>query len=265
MSDAPRLKATPAQLGRLRGWQGSTRRFWTHYTARPGMTFGLLASFIVLHLATGLADVVWYGRNVWMAVFGARSDDVLVRFGARAREPIESGEVWRLLSCGFLHGDLAHILFNGLAFWGLGRLSEAVYGPVRLLWLFLLSVLGGSVLSQLRGGPLSVGASGGIFGMMGALVVFGWRRQASMPPELREVFGRRLWPWIVLNLMIGAMLPFIDNWGHVGGLIAGALCGTVLRDRIAAVTENGRATGMAVACGFLLAGTALGMAFSVAG
>jgi membrane associated rhomboid family serine protease len=216
----------------LASWQRAVRRF-THWTERPLVaTPVLFASFVVMHLLTGLVDYLDGRVGPWLAIFGARSTAALTLLGARDTALVRDGEVWRLVTCGWLHGDLAHLFFNGMAFLGLGRLCEAVFGPQRLVWLFTSCVLGGAIASQLGGGPLSVGASGGIFGMMGALVAFGLRRRQGMPPGLRDVFVRQLWPWILLNLFIGAMLPFIDQYAHVGGLLTGAAQGLVLGDRI---------------------------------
>lgn len=177
---------------------------------------------VLLHLATGVVDAQTGRGDVWGVVFGARSAETLSAFGGRVSALVRHGEVWRLWTYGFLHADAIHILFNGTALWGLGRVCEAVYGGTRTLWFFLLAVLGGGVLSQLGGTPSAVGASGGIFGLMGALLVFGLRHGRSLPPELRVAFTRQLWPWVLLNLFIGVVLPFIDNLGHVGGLLLGA-------------------------------------------
>lgn len=227
-----RIDVRPESVERLRSWQRSARRFTHHYVAVPWATVVLLAVFVGIHLATGWVDLATGRSTPWFALFGARSTDVLTLFGGRDRELVADGEWWRLIACGFLHGDLTHLFFNALAFWGLGRLGEAVFGPVRLVWLFLVCVLGGAILSQMGASPLSVGASGGVFGMMGALVVFGFRRRKTMAPGLREVFTRQMWPWIVLNLVIGAVLPFIDQRGHIGGLLTGAVCGLFLGDRV---------------------------------
>jgi membrane associated rhomboid family serine protease len=248
----------------IRAWQRSARRFFDFYGTPPRATALLIGVFVVVHAMTGLAD--WRaGTPLWLAVFGDRSPEVLVRFGARSTAEVRDGAVWRLLACGFLHADLTHLFFNALAFWGLGRLAEAVFGPVRFLWLFIVSVIGGSLLSQWGGGPLSVGASGGVFGLMGGLVVFGWRRRKAMPPPLREVFGRQLWPWIVLNLGIGAMLPFIDNHAHVGGLLTGAATGLLLQDRVTWRDEprGGTWLAMAVTSAVLLAVTGAAALVSV--
>lgn len=248
-----RMEISPASVDKLRTWQRTARRFTHYYAASPKVTIALLVSFVGMHVATGIGDHVAGRSSPWFVVFGARSTEVLVQLGGRARDRIAEGEVWRLLTCGWLHGDLSHLFFNGLAFWGLGRMCEAVFGPERLLWLFVVSVIGGSLLGHLGDAPLSVGASGGVFGLMGALVAFGLRRRKTMAPALREVFTRRLWPWIVLNLVIGAALPFIDQRGHIGGLVTGALFGLVLGDRVTDAGQSTHPAGAMVLGGFALA------------
>ena len=75
---------------------------------------------------------------------------------------------------------------------------------------------------------MSVGASGAVFGLMGAGVVYGRRFRRSLPDPVRQIFWRGLMPWIVLNILIGITVPRIDNLGHMGGLISGALLAMVL-------------------------------------
>ncbi|MFZ5475481.1 MAG: rhomboid family intramembrane serine protease [Myxococcota bacterium] len=262
MDDLLHVRRARADL--FASWQRAVRRF-THWTERPLVATPLLAaSFGVMHAVTGAGDYLAGRVGVWLAVFGARSEEVLVLFGGRDRALVRAGEVWRLVTCGFLHGDLAHLFFNGMAFYGLGRLCEAVFGPERLVWLFTSCVLGGAIASQAGGGDLSVGASGGIFGMMGALVAFGLRRRRRMPPGLRDVFVRQLWPWILLNLFIGAVLPFIDQYAHVGGLLAGAAQGLVLGDRITDRGEGRWGKALLIGAMALLCGSAGALMVSLA-
>jgi len=165
----------------------------------------------------------------------------------------------------FLHAGFFHLALNMLALFGLGRLCEAVYGPKRLLGLFLVSGLLGSVLSHIGGTELSVGASGAVFGLMGAGVVFGMRSRQKLPLPLRSVFGRGLMPWVVLNLVIGMSVPRIDNLGHLGGMLGGAACALFFGDRLVPGREGSPrllrvSTGIGIG---LLAWTLLQMAGAV--
>jgi rhomboid protease GluP len=122
---------------------------------------------------------------------------------------------------------------NTLALGGLGRIAESVYGGRRFLALLLLSTLGGGAASWLAGVGLSVGISGGVFGLMGALVTYGLWHRAALPHALRELFGRRLAPWVLVNLALGLPLAgVVDNACHLGGLVTGAIIGPFLADHI---------------------------------
>lgn len=219
---------TPENRRRVRLRMRTLRRFVWAYQASPQATRALVAVLVAFHLVSGVVDFRLGRTDLWGVVFGERSSVGLSLLGGRTRALVFD-EPWRVLSYGLLHGNLVHLTFNSVALWGLGRLAEVVFGPTRMLLLFFLSVLGGGLLSQLGSAPLAVGASGGVFGLMGALAVFGLRGRAEMPRRLRHVFTRRLVPWILLNLVIGLALPFIDNLGHLGGLAAGALGGMTLR------------------------------------
>ncbi|MED5372487.1 MAG: rhomboid family intramembrane serine protease [Myxococcota bacterium] len=233
-------------------------RFEQHLRRLPPVTTALVAACVVLHLATGGVDWATGQANWAQAIVGQRSAGTLLLFGAREHGMVASGEYWRLLSCIFLHGDGLHILLNGLALFGLGRLCEAVWGGLRMAAIFLFAGLCGSLLSQAGGTELSVGASGGVFGLLGAGVVFGLRAKDALPPGLRRVFGRGLAPWIVINLAIGLFVPRIDNLGHLGGLFGGVLIAPLLADRVLPGSQGYSWVDgfLGVGMGAVLAGTA---------
>ena len=199
---------------------------------RPYATAVLVAAMVGIHL--------WLGATLWMrgrlGVLGAlgavRPQRALIRFGAMSSDRVDQGEVWRLVTCVFLHGDGLHILVNASALWALGRLCEALYGSTRFVGLFLLAGVCGATFSWVGGNETSVGASGGIFGLMGAGMIFGWRYRERLPEPMSVFLRRTLLPWVVLNLAIGLVLPFIDNLGHVGGLVGGTIAGMVIGNRV---------------------------------
>ncbi len=197
------------------------------------MTWAVLAVLIGVHTATGLWDV-GHNRADWLGfLVGERSRETLELFGARTNWALARGQAWRLLSYGGLHANLVHIGMNGLALLGLGRMCEAVFGGRRFLLLLLLCTLGGGCLSQWGGVERSVGISGGVFGLMGALVSYGLWHRARLPGPLRELFGRRLYPWIALNLLLGIPLAgVVDNLAHIGGVCTGAVIGPFLADHL---------------------------------
>jgi rhomboid protease GluP len=139
--------------------------------------------------------------------------------GLKVNQLILRGEVWRLITPVFLHGSLLHIGFNLYALYILGPALESHYGHGRFLALYLISGFAGNVLSFLFSSAPSLGSSTAIFGLLGAEGIFLYRN--------REIFGARAQRALgnviliaVVNLVIG-MSPGIDNWGHVGGLLAG--------------------------------------------
>jgi len=198
---------------------------------RPWLTWGLVALLVVIHLLLGLRLLLTDRVGVVGMVTAPRPDVLLIRAGAMYAPRIDHGEVWRLVSCIFLHGDGVHIFFNGVALAGLGRLNEAIYGRRRLLFMFVAAGISGSLLSYLGGHRLSIGASGAVFGLMGAPIVFGWRHRDELPPGLGDRLRKALMPWVVLNLFIGVVVPFIDNLAHLGGLLGGCLLALLLGNR----------------------------------
>ena len=253
----------PRQIAVLK----AQRRVWMNLAKglrRPWMTIGLLVFISIAHLLTGVIAFSQGQVNLAGIFVASRGTGSLVFMGAMFGPKVSDGEVWRLVSCLFLHGDGTHILLNGIALYGLGRLCESVYGPVRFLWVFLVAGMCGSTLSWLGGNTASVGASGSIFGLMGACIVFGHRYRLVLPPHIGDLFRKRLLPWVGLNLVIGFMIPFIDNLGHVGGLIGGSVMALIVSNRIIPSEQNRleARVAMGAASGFLLMLTLFGLMFS---
>ena len=243
------------------------RRVWMNLVQgmhRPWMTISLLVVIGLVHLLAGVISFFQGFVNVAGIAVAQRGTGVLAFLGAMVGERVSDGELWRLVSCLFLHGDGTHILLNGLALYGLGRLCESVYGPVRFLWLFLVAGVCGSTLSWLGGNAASVGASGSIFGLMGACIVFGHRYRLVLPPHIGDMFRKKLLPWVGLNLAIGVLIPFIDNLGHFGGLVGGALMAMVISNRVIPASPNtvGSRTLMGLMSGAVLLGTAASVVWS---
>lgn len=194
-------------------------------------TPALLATLILVYLGTAILMISRGKNGLLWSLFGERGPKLLVRLGALT-PAVWKGEPWRLVSHQLLHADALHIAFNGLALLGLGRLAEPLFGPSRTLWLFLICGVGGGIASALGPVERTVGASGALFGLMGALLSWGWRHRALLPDDLAAVLRRRLPPLVALNLGIGLMIPFVDNRAHAGGLVTGLVMGLILGDRV---------------------------------
>ncbi|MEP7355909.1 MAG: rhomboid family intramembrane serine protease [Anaerolineales bacterium] len=168
----------------------------------------------------GLITLVFLGQLASGQLLG---EDLVLDYGAKVNSLIAQGEYWRLLTAIFVHASILHFGFNAYALYILGRDVEAFNGPVRFSLVFLLAGLSGSLFSLVFNPSPSVGASGAIFGLIGALVVFLYRH--------RKLFGERgrrnLQSIVVIaliNLAIG-LRGGIDNWAHLGGLVGGLILG----------------------------------------
>jgi membrane associated rhomboid family serine protease len=202
----------------------------------PPVTMTLVGCIVAIHLlAVNLAPDLqsFVDSPFTLQPFYRQWENALMIFGARSTSEItESGQYYRLLSCVFLHGDFMHLTLNMVALFGLGRLCEATYGKARFLALVVFSGICGSLLSLGGGVGLSVGASGAIFGLLGAGVVFGFRYRKSLPGPLKAIFGRGLLPWVLLNIVIGLNVDKIDNLGHMGGLAGGAFFALIMGNQV---------------------------------
>jgi membrane associated rhomboid family serine protease len=149
-------------------------------------------------------------------------DEILGRL-AKDNDAIREGEVWRLLTAGLVHGSLLHLAMNGMVLNDVGRLVESLFGSRRFLVLLWASVLGGSLASFATNPSPSVGISGGLFGLVGAMLAVGLRHRRRLPPPVRRMLVRGPVEVIVLNLALGFAVRFIDNAAHLGGLVTGFL------------------------------------------
>ena len=132
---------------------------------------------------------------------------------------VKSGEVYRLVTSMFLHGNSIHLFFNMYALYVIGPEIERYYGPFKFLIIYLLSGVIGSLFSAVLITSPSIGASGAIFGLFGALLYFGFNYRATLDGYLKG----QIIPLILINLLVGLIVPGIDIAAHIGGLIGGLL------------------------------------------
>jgi len=159
-----------------------------------------------------------------VALGGLRSLAVLIDMGAMERSLVSSGQYWRLVTATFLHAGPLHLLLNGYALFLFGTLIESEVGPWRFGALYLITGFVASSASFAFGsaGRVSVGASGAIFGLLGAWLVSNWRRRRLPAAQANLRFALML---IGLNVLLGFSVGGIDNLAHLGGLGAGVLAG----------------------------------------
>ncbi len=144
----------------------------------------------------------------------------LVEMAGLQKLSYHAGQTWRLLTAPLLHGNFAHVLMNASSLWVLGRRVEALAKWPHLLLVFLVSMIGGGMASALFTKATSVGASGGIMGLLGFLIVFETLHKKLVPKSSR----RRLIGGVIGMGVIGLVgFQFIDNGAHAGGLFAGML------------------------------------------
>ena len=153
------------------------------------------------------------------------NSDVHLRWGANFGPLTKEGEWWRLLACTFLHFGIFHVAMNMWALWSAGALVERLYGNGAFLAIYLFAGLTGSFASLMWNADrvVSVGASGAVFGVFGALGAYVLRQPRSVPRSvLKSLTGSTL-AFIAYSVVIGAMVSAIDNAAHAGGFAGGFL------------------------------------------
>ena len=186
--------------------------------SKPVVTYILLGAIVVIYIMMTLAG-------------GSTNSAVLIRFGANYGPLILAGQTWRLFTSMFLHIGLAHLFFNGYALFIFGLEMERLYGPDRFLAIYVLASF------AVRGPDVfSAGASGAIFGVIGMNLAF-----FTLHRETFGQFGRqRMLNTLLIigiNLVFGFTIPGIDNYAHIGGLVAGLVLGYALAPRYQTVDE----------------------------
>ncbi len=148
----------------------------------------------------------------------------IVLLGATGTYPIDKmGRWWTLVSANYLHGSLLHIVFNMFAVKYLGMITGHLYGRKRMFIIYTISGIISSFASYIMGVKFSIGASGCICGLVGAALYYGKSRGAMF----KDVVFRQVRGWLIGLFIIGFM-PNINNWGHLGGIIAGIITGFLL-------------------------------------
>lgn len=175
---------------------------------KPIVTYIIIAICILLYII--------------MEIFGNGSTNniTLLKFGANLDVLVKNGEYYRLFTSIFLHIGIMHLLCNMYSLYIIGREVESLFGKVKYIIIFILSGIFGSILSMaFSHNVISAGASGAIFGLLGALLYFGMHYRTY----LGEALVRSIIPILIINLIIGFLSPGIDMAAHIGGFVGGIL------------------------------------------
>ncbi len=218
---------------------GRTQRYATTVAGAAPSGGGLVIPLLIaVNVAVFVVTVVQAGS------LGRNNTAELFQQWALAPLAVADGDVWRLVTSGFLHFGPIHLALNMLVLWIIGRDLEAVLGRGRFLTVYLVSLLGGSaaVFALERVGSQTAGASGAIYGLMGALLMVLLRLRRSPGPAL-FIIG--------INVVITFTVPGISLYGHLGGLVFGTIAAAAMvyapRDRRAPVQIGAAAALVVVA------------------
>jgi rhomboid protease GluP len=179
---------------------------------------------VAMYIATLLLDLPAAVRPRGLFGLLSPSGAALEALGMTGALAWAQGRWWTVLTAIYLHGGLLHILFNLLWINQLAPAVEQVYGRARLVLIFTAAGVLGFVLSNLLGGWASVGASGSVFGLLGALVRYGRSRGGAFGVAAFRQYGQ----WALVLLVLGFLMPGVNNLAHLGGFAGGYLTGAVL-------------------------------------
>jgi len=182
-------------------------------TSTPWVTYTIIGITVVVYLLQVASDMFIgpspIGIN-WLEYLGAKFNDF-----------IRAGQLWRFFTPMLLHGSLLHIGFNMYALYAFGIGLEQRLGRRRFFLLYVLSGFAGNVMSFLFTSGYSIGASGAIFGLIGAEGVFLYQNRKLFGTQAMKAMQNVIFV-VAFNLILG-LQPHIDNWGHIGGLTGGLI------------------------------------------
>lgn len=198
----------------------------------PFLTYGLIIVNVVL----------WLIMNVYALLREINVQSLFTPFGEKENFLIFSGEYWRFFTPIFLHADIQHLLMNCLSLFVFGKIVEGMYGHKKFAFIYFASGIIGNIASFMFSPHSAVGASGAIFGLMGALVYFRFEN----PTLFKRYFGNNILIMVVINLIYGFTKTNIDNYGHLGGLVGGFFTSGIVKIRKAPNKLLGRPVFIAV-------------------
>ena len=180
---------------------------------------------VLSYVLMGLNIVVWILLSVYSNINKIDYSRLIIDFGAKENESILLGEYWRFLTPVFLHVNLVHLLVNTYSLYVFGPLVEKIFGHVKFIIIYFTAGIIGNIASFAFSIIPGVGASGAIFGMLGAIVYYGFEK----PEAYKRYFGKDILMTIAINIAYGFSSERIDNFAHLGGLLGGFLAAGVLK------------------------------------
>lgn len=154
----------------------------------------------------------------------APSGEALYRMGMTGSYLLRQGRWWTLITAIYLHGGILHILFNIIWLRQLGYMVEELFGTSRAFLIFTLSGVAGYIVSDFLGVMFTVGASGSIFGLLGALIYYGRKRGGYFGAAIYRQVGS----WALMAFLFGFLFPGVNNFAHAGGFVGGFLAAMAL-------------------------------------
>lgn len=186
-----------------------------------GVTQAITIACISLYVASLVVDPLAALRPRGPLDLFAPTPRALDLLGMTGAFAWAEGRWWTLFTAIYLHGNLLHILFNILWIRQLGPAVEELYGPARLMIVFTVAGVAGFVASNAAGVPFTIGASGSIFGLLGAMVAFGRRRGGLFGTMILRQYGQ----WAVIMFILGFFMTGVNNLAHAGGFVGGLAAG----------------------------------------
>ena len=207
-------------------------------------TYGILTLSCIIYAITLAMTVRRSGLGapggglLGLGNFGGIGGDILERVGSSLPWPVDSVQPWRLVTAVFLHGSLLHIAFNMWVLMDIGPQIEELYGSARYLFVYVVSGIGGFVLSSIMWN-FSVGGSGAVLGLCGVVLAVTMGARSGQAQMLRAMVIRLLiYVAIIGFLPLGGFIGAVDNSAHLAGLATGFALGKILTDRPPATAEE---------------------------
>ncbi|WP_291635848.1 rhomboid family intramembrane serine protease [Clostridium sp.] len=186
----------------------------TSLQGKPYITMGIIAINVAMYIVTAYLTYVYAKGSIFTS-----DTNVLILLGAKVNNLIAEGQYYRLISCMFLHGGIVHLGVNMYSLYIIGPMVERVYGKAKYIAVYFIAGICASIFSYIFSTSVSIGASGAIFGLLGAVLVYAIKSKG----KTGNGFIKNILSVIFINIFIGVTIPGIDNFAHLGGLLGGMI------------------------------------------